>query len=93
MRMQFDPNLVQPLQDQGTVYPNIRIVDVWGILTTTKGALISSTYDRVVVSASVPPTTVDGSRVTGDGWTLELNAGWEVVSGSRHGDYTIRKKE
>jgi hypothetical protein len=90
MSMQFDPNQVQPLEGSGSVYPEIRIVDVWGILTASKGALITSTFDRVVLSA---PTAIETSTIRGDGWTIELKEGWAVVADKRQGDYVLKKKE
>lgn len=90
MRMELNPNTLVPLDSLGTVYPTIRVVDVWGILTVSKGALINSTYSRIYVSAagglSSPP-------IQGDGWTLELNPGWTVVAGERKGDYIVKRAE
>jgi hypothetical protein len=90
MSMQFDPNHVQPLEGSGTVYPEIRIVDVWGILNASKGALISATYDRVVVPA---PTSTETPNIKGDGWTIELKEGWSLAPDKRQGDYILRKKQ
>jgi hypothetical protein len=90
MSMQFDPNHVQPLGGSGTVYPEIRIVDVWGILTASKGALITSTFDRVVISA---PTSTEQPTIKGDGWTIELKDGWVLAPDKRQGDYVLKKKE
>lgn len=88
MRMQFDPSQVQPLEGHGNVYPQIRIVDVWGILNASKGALISSGFDYVIVPA---PTDTNGP--SGDGWQIELKEGWALSPGERTGDYTLTKKE
>lgn len=91
MNMQFNPGNVLPLDSLGTVYPDIRIVDVWGILTVSRGgALINSTYSRIYVSAALNPST---SPIQGDGWTLELNAGWTITSGERKGDYIVKKSQ
>ena len=89
MNMSFDPNTPVPLEARGTVYPTIRITDVWGILTVTEGgALMSPTYADVRVAA---PTVRSGRAVRGDGWTLELNAGWDIVPGERKGDHTLKQ--
>ncbi len=65
-------------------------IDVWGILTVSKGALMNPTFSRIYVSVlsnlSTPP-------IQGDGWTLELNAGWTVAVGERKGDYVVKKLE
>jgi hypothetical protein len=90
MSMQMNPGTLVPLEPIGTVYPDIRIVDAWGILTVTKGALIKSDFSKIYVSA---PSSLSASPVQGDGWTLELNAGWAVTAGERKGDYAVKKLE
>lgn len=90
MNMQFDPGNLVPLDSLGTVYPSIRIVDDWGILTVSKnGALMSSDFTRVTLPA---PDKVAVPLIEGDGWTLRLNAGWSVVPADRLGDLTVRSE-
>lgn len=86
MSVQFNPQNLQPLGDAGTVYPTIRVSDDWGVIDGKNGALMKPDWSALVVPA---PAKVDGSRVSGDGWTLELKAGWKIVPGSRPGDYTL----
>ncbi len=86
MRVQFDPRNLQPLGDYGTVYPNLRISDDWGVLEATKGALMKSNWSAVIVTA---PQFVGGSSIKGDGWTLELKPSWHIVAGTRQGDFTL----
>jgi len=90
MSMQMNPGNLVPLEPVGTVYPDIRIVDAWGILTVTKGALIKSDFSKIYVST---PINLTSSPIQGDGWTLELNAGWTVAEGERKGDYVVKKSE
>ena len=88
MNMQFDPGNLVPLDSLGTVYPNIRIVDVWGILTVSKsGALLSADFSRITVPA---PKSAAGKLIDGDGWKLELNSGWVIPPGDRPGDFNVR---
>ena len=87
MQMQFNPTDLVALEPHGTVYPNIRIVDVWGILTVSSGgALMGPRFDRVTVSA---PTDPQGAVVQGDGWKLELKSGWKIIAGERAGDFIL----
>jgi len=86
MQMQFNPGNLLPLEPLGTVYPDIRVVDEWGVLTVSKGALMNPTFSRICVSA---PSTLSVSSAQGDGWTLEMNPGWKVEAGERKGDYVI----
>ena len=87
MKMQFDPGSLMPLDDRGTVYPQIRIVDEWGILSASRDALLAPDFTRITVSA---PSASDNPYI-GEGWNLVLNGGWKVVPGERKGDYVLQK--
>jgi hypothetical protein len=89
MQFQFDPRDIQPLDDLGKVYPRMKMSDAWGILEVTGGALIAGGWSRVVVPAPSDPTA---RPLKGDGWTLELNAGWEARADKRKGDYIVKRK-
>lgn len=86
MHVQFDPRNLQPLGDAGTVYPNLRISDDWGILDAMNGALMKPDWSAVIV---VAPSASTGSSLKGDGWTLELKPRWKIVPGTRKGDFTL----
>ncbi|HEX8187221.1 MAG TPA: hypothetical protein VF586_02650 [Pyrinomonadaceae bacterium] len=89
MRMSFDPGSLLPLEGLGTVYPNIRVVDAWGVLTVARGgALLNKIFSAVNVPAPADPTA---RPLTGDGWTLELEEGWSLAPGSRAGDFVLKK--
>jgi hypothetical protein len=90
MKMQFDPGELVSLDPRGTVYPTIRIVDAWGILTASSGALLESDFGKITVSA---PTDSGATSVKGEGWTLELNPGWELEAATRTGDQTIGRRK
>ncbi|MDD5541561.1 MAG: hypothetical protein PHX83_00125 [Acidobacteriia bacterium] len=87
MKMEFNPNKIVSLGEQGTVYPTIRIVDHWGILTVSDGALMSPQFGSITVSAPSDPVR---RPLTGSGWQLELNPGWIVVADKRPGDFTVK---
>jgi len=89
MRMSFDPGTLVPLEEFGTVYPNIRIVDAWGVLTVTGGgALLNKTYSGITVPA---PSDSALRPLRGDGWTLELKDGWTLAPGARAGDFVLKE--
>ncbi|KAB2881250.1 hypothetical protein F9K33_01900 [bacterium] len=89
--IEFDPNTVQPMGELGTVYPTTRLVDVWGVLTVESGgALVNSNWSEIRVTAS---GITDDRAVKGDGWKLELNAGWKLVRAERAGDWTVKKTD
>jgi hypothetical protein len=90
MNMQFDPGNLVPLEGFGTVYPEIRIVDSWGVLEVKRnGALLSGDFRKVIVPA--PAIKLNGSMAEGDGWRLELKSGWKTNTGNRPGDYVVKK--
>jgi hypothetical protein len=85
----FDPNGLVPLEGVGTVYPTLDATDEWGQLSVQGGALLASDFQSVRVSA---PTNVNGTHVTGTGWTLDLATGWKVVTADRSGSFLLVKQ-
>lgn len=90
----FNPNNLASLDGVGTIYPTLRATDDWGILNVTDGALMirgaQGQATRVYVAA---PVDTKGGPIKGDGWTLELNAGWIVEAGERKGDYVLKRRD
>lgn len=86
MRISFDPNTLVPLEPHGTVYPTLRVVDAWGILEVSDGALIDPNWSSAVVAAPA-----DAATLSGEGWTLQLNDGWRLAPGEREGDFTLEQ--
>ncbi|HEL4243121.1 hypothetical protein I5U23_16175 [Stenotrophomonas maltophilia] len=86
MRIQFNPNTMQPLPGSGTVYPTMRLTDVWGSLDVTDGALMQSDWKAVFVQA--PASTEP--PLQGPGWSLNLKPEWSLVPGTRNGDYVLK---
>lgn len=86
----YDPNNLEAFDDASTVYPNMTASDVWGILNVTGGALMTreaGAIKRVTLSA---PVDTDVRPLRGDGWTVELKAGWKLAPGARKGDYVLK---
>ncbi|MEW6128179.1 MAG: hypothetical protein AB1757_14150 [Acidobacteriota bacterium] len=88
----FNPNNVEVLDDANTVFPNLRISDAWGILNVTGGAVLTRLDGRVVKVTVAAPTNLPTTSLQGDGWTLELKDGWQVVRGARPGDFTLKRQ-
>lgn len=76
MNISFSPGNLIPYRDLGTLYPNLRITDNWGILTVEKGALVAKNWGEVIVSE---PTKTTKKTIEGNGWKLELNNDWNLV--------------
>ena len=79
MNVSFDPRNIIPIEDKGTIYPNIRVTDLWGILTVENGALMSPKWDKISITN---PIKTEDKMIIGDGWILQLTDG-----------YTIKKDE
>ncbi len=89
MNVSFDPRNIMPIEDKGTVYPNIRVTDKWGILTVENGALMSSNWDKISVTI---PLKNENKNISGDGWKLELKDGYSVTKDETTGNYKLTKK-
>jgi hypothetical protein len=76
---------VTALPGAGTVYPNVRVTAEWGHLEAAS-ALRSSDRSRLILPA---PAKVEGTALTGDGWTLTLAPGWLARPGPRAGDFEV----
>jgi hypothetical protein len=87
MNISFDPRNITPLENIGTVYPNIKVIDNFGILTVEDDALLSSDWSNIIVSA---PIEINEVTVKGNGWILELNKDWKVEKVK--GKYELKKK-
>jgi len=90
MNMSFDPRNIIPIEDNGTIYPNIRVTDNWGILTVENGALMSSNWDKISVTV---PIKNENRNISGEGWTLELTDGYSVIKDESTGNYKLTKKK
>ncbi|HFK5568627.1 TPA: hypothetical protein ACG0AO_000408 [Elizabethkingia meningoseptica] len=89
MNVSFDPRNILPIEDKGTVYPNIRVTDNWGILEVKNGALMYPNWDRMSISI---PAKINDQLVEGDGWTLQLNSNYTVKKDEKGNNYILIKK-
>lgn len=93
MKIAFDPRNVLVLADHGTVYPSLRVVDDWGVLEATDGALVASDFSAATVAAPAAPPPATARELAGPGWHLQLADHWRVVAGERAGDLTLAHDE
>lgn len=76
MNFSFSPGNLVPLDSFGTVYPNLRITDNWGILQVDSiGALMAANYKYITVSH---PESINDNEISGNGWKLKLNKNWKL---------------
>jgi len=85
----FNPSNIMALDSLGTVYPNLRITDNWGILEVDScGALISPEWNKVTISN---PEFISDTLISGKGWRLKLDHQFKI---NRVNDgYSVMKKE
>jgi hypothetical protein len=86
-RISFNPGNLIPLENYGTIYPTLRLVDTWGILTVDSGALINTDRNKIILSK---PLFVKDSIIKGNGWEIKLFPSWKLVLDSSA--YTLKKK-
>lgn len=89
MNVSFDPRNIIPIEDKGIVYPNIRVTDLWGVLTVEKGALMSPNWDKISITN---PIKTEDKKIIGDGWILELVDGYTIKKDEITGNYNLTKK-
>jgi len=83
---QFNPQTLVALDGVGTVYPSMRLTDVWGSLEVERGGALVRSTTRLATVPRVGPSADSGN---GDGWRLQLKPGWAIVPGQRTGDLTV----
>jgi hypothetical protein len=86
----FDPRAVFPFGDKQTVYGTRDLIGEWGSLHVEGGAVLE---DWNTQEAHVALDGSDTDGLSGKGWSLKLNDGWEVVAGARAGDRAVRRIE
>jgi len=90
-RYSYDPSMIVPLGDAGTVFPTIRLIAPWGMLEVTEGGLlVGPGWEAVRVPA---PTAVGEDRIAGDGWEVDLAPGWAVQQADRPGNWVLIRIE
>jgi hypothetical protein len=86
----FDPRAVFPFGEKQTVYGTRELIGEWGKLMVEGGAILEDWNTREA-HVSLDGSAADG--LSGKGWSLKLNDGWEVAAGEREGDRVVRRKE
>ncbi|WP_042720649.1 hypothetical protein [Flavobacterium sp. B17] len=89
MNISFDPRNILSLEDKGTVYPNVRVTDDWGILEVSKAALICPDWSRISIGI---PEKINGSTIEGDGWILKLKENYKVSKDEKDRNYILIKQ-
>ncbi len=85
----FNPNGMEAFDEHASYFGWLRVVDEWGILESSGGALLVRSEGRLseaVVAGPVDPAAAD---LRGEGWTLKLTPGWAVVPAESTG-WTVR---
>jgi hypothetical protein len=85
LRFSFNPNGQVSLGDDGTMMANVEWHGNDGaVLTAPGGALVTPTWSELRIPrgtvALAPGVLAEPVSLRGDGWTLELPAGWKVAA-------------
>jgi hypothetical protein len=88
----FDPNGATPMQTVGTVFQRSRVTDDWGVLDVSAGGVLMRRNASGITAVVVPAPAGESQPLAGDGWKLELAAGWSVVRGPRRGDWIVERR-
>jgi hypothetical protein len=84
----FEPEDINSLDTLGTLYNSMRVSDNWGKLTVDKGGcLVSNNFKYLRITAK--GYEADKNHISGEGWHLILNDGWELVPVEQN--YFVRK--
>ncbi|MCA1732413.1 MAG: hypothetical protein LC732_02280, partial [Acidobacteria bacterium] len=78
---------VTPIPGVGTVFPQYRVAGEWGSLEAD--LVLVSTDGRTLRLPG--PVAVDGSTLSGDGWSVTLSPGWTAHPAEREGDLEVRR--
>jgi hypothetical protein len=68
------------------------VSDLWGMLKATKGFMLVRSGGRVVRVQVPAPAEASARPAGGDGWTLDLAAGWTAAPGERAGDMVLQQQ-
>lgn len=86
----FEPEDIIFLDTIGTLYRKLRVSDNWGRLAVDDGgALITNDLGTLRISAR--NLVEERNHLSGEGWNLILNDGWEAA-GDGKGGYTVSRK-
>lgn len=89
----FNPNNLLILENIGTVYPTMEVIDEWGILEVFDGALVFQENGKLTKLHITKPVDPVSKTLQGNGWKLDLKAGWKIVPAERNGDFKLEKEE
>lgn len=86
-----DSRLMVSIEDLGRVNPSMKIIADWGILDIKEaGGFLTPNLEKVIITV---PLKTEGNLVSGDGWVLTLNPGFEVMKEEKSGNYFLVKSK
>ncbi len=86
----YEPEDINFLDSLGTLYERLRVADNWGRLNVDDGgALLANDLRTLRISAR--DIVIDHNHISGTGWHLLLNDGWQAVTDD-NGSFAVRKQ-
>jgi hypothetical protein len=93
LQASFNPGELVPVPSHGTYYPTGTFQAAWGrLVVSAGGALMSPDWQTLRVPAPAAGALPGGSRIEGDGWSLELERGWTAVPAAGGGWLLVAEK-
>jgi len=86
----YEPEDINSLDSLGTLYERLRVSDNWGRLTVDDGGALLAN-DLLTLRISARDIEIDRNHISGAGWHMVLNDGWQAVTGE-NGSYAVRKQ-
>ena len=78
LKFSFNPQeKLVPFDTIGIIYETMRLTGDFGLLKVTNGVLRTNNWQFFVVAA---PDKVEDKLIAGEGYTLKLNPGWQIVA-------------
>lgn len=84
----FEPEDISFLDSLGTHYQKLRVSDNWGRLTVDDGGALL-TNDLHTLRVTARDIRIERNHISGSGWHIILNDGWQVINGD-DGSYIVQ---
>lgn len=87
VQFSFNPYGVEHLDEARAVYSPLRVTAEWGVLVVSGIGMMTRENGRFVRVTVPAPQHAGEAPLAGEGWTLTLSPGWQLVPGARAGDW------
>lgn len=86
----FDPRTILVVGENDLIYVNYETNSDWGNLKVSDGVQVKEIKGKRALLLS-KPTKITGNKITGTGWTLELNPQWKLESSKNKRSVLVKR--